>query len=61
MSYEEAGELVVSMQQIPLNPAPRRVDDLLALLDITDNDQIQNSWRRCIVRDVSFSGCYGEI
>ncbi|MDB4442391.1 hypothetical protein N9219_03110 [bacterium] len=35
MSYEEARDVVLSMQSIPLEPPPRKMDDILSLLDST--------------------------
>ena len=33
MSFEEARDVVLSMQNVPLEPPPREMDDILALLD----------------------------
>ncbi len=35
MSYEEARNVVLSMQNVPLEPPPRKMDDILTLLDST--------------------------
>jgi len=35
MSYEEARDVVLSMQSVPLEPPPRKMDDILALLNGT--------------------------
>lgn len=35
MSFEEAHDVVLSMQSIPMEPPPRKMDDILALLDST--------------------------
>jgi CHAT domain-containing protein len=35
MSFEEARDVVLSMQNVPLEPPPRKMDDILALLDST--------------------------
>ena len=35
MSFEEARDVVLSMQSVPLEPPPRKMDDILALLDST--------------------------
>jgi CHAT domain-containing protein len=35
MSYEKARDVVLSMQNVPLEPPPRKMDDILALLDST--------------------------
>jgi len=33
MSYEEAREVVLSMQNVPMEPPPRKMDDILAVLE----------------------------
>ncbi|RLC16217.1 MAG: hypothetical protein DRI24_08960 [Deltaproteobacteria bacterium] len=33
MSYEEARNVVLSMQRVPMEPPPRKMDDILSLLD----------------------------
>ena len=35
MSFEEARDVVLSMQNVPLEQPPRKMDDILALLDST--------------------------
>jgi len=35
MSFEEARDVVLSMQNVPLEPPPRKMDDILTLLDST--------------------------
>jgi len=35
MSFEEARDVVLSMQNVPLEPPPRKMDDILVLLDST--------------------------
>ncbi len=33
MSYEEARNVVLSMQRVPMEPPPRKMDDILSLLN----------------------------
>lgn len=38
MSFEQARDVVLSMQSIPLSPPPRKLDDILAILEQPENE-----------------------